>query len=504
MKQATAGFLQQLETLCEKRRHEIRSAPDAVRITGDTYYVSSSGDDKNDGRSMDAPWKTLARVSEAKLQPGDGVLFRRGDLFRGCVQTCAGVIYGAYGQGEKPKLYGWDKNLGDPALWEAWDREKHIWRLREKILDCGTLVFNGGERHSRKLIPSYIGGRFVCRGEETKVFDLRRDMTQDLDLFCRYDAVLTEEPSKGESFPIPAMNAQSLGELYLRCDAGNPGSVFQDIEALPRREMFCVGKNENVHIDNLCLKYIGTHAVAGKRHVKGLHVSNCEIGWVGGTVQHYRGTDPNYPQGGRGTVTRFGNGVEIYGGCEDCRVENCYIYQVYDAGITHQITTNGSAFTLRGILYADNLIERCVYGIEYFLNKTEGDTQSVIENCEMRGNIVRFSGYGWGQQRHNTHTPAHIKGWSFENTAREFVICDNIFDRAACRMVHLVAKEISSCPQMLRNTYVQHLSKTLGQYGANAEKEPDVLPFDSRAAEYIRDVFGDAGARVYYIDQTEG
>ena len=71
-------------------------------------------------------------------------------------------------------------------------------------------------------------------------------------------------------------------------------------------------------------------------------------------------------------------------------------------------------------------------------------------------------------------------------------------------MVHLVAKEISSCPQMLRNTYVQHLSKTLGQYGANAEKEPDVLPFDSRAAEYIRDVFGDAGARVYYIDQTEG
>lgn len=34
-----------------------------------------------------------------------------------------------------------------------------------KGLDVGTLVFNGGEAHSVKLIPSYIRGRFVCRDD---------------------------------------------------------------------------------------------------------------------------------------------------------------------------------------------------------------------------------------------------------------------------------------------------------------------------------------------------
>ena len=103
---------------------------------------------------------------------------------------------------------------------------------------------------------------------------------------------------------------------------------------------------------------------------------------------------------------------------------------------------------MRGIRYRNNLIERCVYSIEYFLEKTMGDTESYIADCEISHNVLRFSGYGWGQQRHNTHTPAHIKGWSFENTAREFSIHDNVFDRAAYRMLHLVAREVESLPDM--------------------------------------------------------
>ena len=81
------------------------------------------------------------------------------------------------------------------------------------------------------------------------------------------------------------------------------------------------------HVDNLCMKYIGIHAVsAGGPCICGLRVTGCEIGWVGGCIQHYYGTDPNYPQGGRGTVTRYGNGVEIYGGCDGYTVTDRYIY----------------------------------------------------------------------------------------------------------------------------------------------------------------------------------
>ena len=500
MMRATEEFLQELEALATRRKEEIRKTMDHITVSGISYYVSNEGCDDNDGLTPESAWKTLAKVSETEFSKGDGVFFRRGDIFRGFLKTRSDVTYAAYGEGDKPRFYGWEKSLADPALWELYDAAHHIWKWKEPILDCGTLVFNDGEAHCRKLIPSYLNGQFVCRDDETRVFDMAKEMTKDLDLFCRYETNLTQKPSKGEDFPIPALDWNSLGELYLRCDRGNPAEVFHSIEALTRRHMFQVGSSSNVTIDNLCLKYIGTHAIGAGGFVRGLHVSNCEIGWVGGAIQHYLGTDPNYPQGRRGTVTRYGNAIEIYGGCDDYIVSNCYIYQVYDAGITHQVTTNGKKFTMTDIHYLNNLIEHCVYSIEYFLEKTGGDTESYIDGCEMCGNFLRFSGYGWGQQRHNTYTPAHIKGWSYENTARNYTIHDNIFDRAAYRMVHLVAKEAESCPVMYNNTYIQKYGHTLGQYGANAIAEPFNISFDERVGERIDSVLHDTNAQIYYLD----
>lgn len=494
------AFLKEIDTLAARRIAEIRSAGDAVEIPGTTYYVSEHGSDENDGLTPASPWKTLAKVSAAALLPGDGVRFCRGDLFRGYLQTKPGVTYAAYGEGEKPKLYGWDKSLADPSLWTLVDPAHHIWKLNDKILDCGNVVFNHGEAHCRKLIPSYINGQFVCRDDESRVFDMAQEMTQDLDLFCRYDERTTTSPSKGQDFPIPLLDMESRGDLYLRCDRGNPGEVFTAIEAVPRRNMIAVGRNDHVVIDNLCLKYIGCHAISAGGHVVGLHVTNCEIGWIGGTIQHYLGTDPNYPQGGRGTVTRFGNGVEIYGGCEDYEVSNCYIYQVYDAGITHQITTNGKPYSLRNIRYLNNLVEYCVYAIEYFLEMNKGDTQSLMEDIEMKGNFLRLSGYGWGQQRHNTDTPALIKGWSFTNAAKDFVIEHNIFDRCAYRLLHLVADEHASCPRMAGNTYIQSTAGLLGQYGGKENGEPPMMPFGPSVEETIHSLLGDTDAAVCLLD----
>ncbi|MBQ9807056.1 MAG: right-handed parallel beta-helix repeat-containing protein [Clostridia bacterium] len=500
---ATKALLDRIDARAEERKRQIRAAKDSLQFCGKAYYVSADGSDENDGTAPECAWKTLRRVSETPLEAGDAVLFHRGDLFRGWLQTCAGVTYGAYGSGEKPRLYGWDYNLADEALWEAYDSEHHIWRLKNKILDCGTLVFNGGEAHCRKLIPSYLGSRFVCRDDESRVFELAREMTQDLDLVCLYDARLDTTPSKGEEFPIPLLDEESLGELYLRCDRGNPASVYEDIEALPRRHMICVGSNANVTVDNLCVKYVGCHGISAGGQVNGLHVSNCEFGWIGGVIQHYKGTDPNYPEGGRGTVTRYGNAIEIYGGCEDYAVSNCYIYQVYDAGITHQVTTQGKTFVMHGIRYLNNLIEHCVYGIEYFLEKNMGDTESYVDDCLIEGNIIRFSGYGWGQQRHNYHTPAHVKGWSYENTASNFRIVGNIFDRAAHRMLHLVAKKQESCPVMNGNTYIQHAGMMLGQYGANETAEPPILRFDGQIEETVRNTLGDRNACVLVIEKEK-
>ena len=259
------NILSEIEKIAEKRKNEILSLPDAPASGGTVYYVSADGCDEGDGRSPETAWATTERVSSFEFAEGDEVRFRRGDVFRGFVKTRSGVKYCAYGEGEKPRLYGSEKNYADSALWEIYDGEQNIWKLKEDALDCGTLVFNGGERHSRKLIPSYRGGRFVCRDDEEKEFVISEEMTRDLDLFWKYDAVLTEKPSKGEDFPIPALDWESRGELYLRCDDGNPGEVFSSIEALARRHMFFVGTNHGVTIENLCIKYFGTHAISAAR-----------------------------------------------------------------------------------------------------------------------------------------------------------------------------------------------------------------------------------------------
>ena len=190
------------------------------------------------------------------------------------------------------------------------------------------------------------------------------------------------------------------------------------------------------------------------------------------------------------------NGIEIYGGCEDYLIQNCYIYQSYDAGITHQISTGGNKYELKNILYSDNLIEDCVYSVEYFLEKENGDTESLIENCKISGNVMIDSGYGWGQQRHNVNTPAHIKGWSYENTAKDFKITDNVFLRAAYRMIHIVAMEESSLPTMRGNTYAQKMGNMLGQFGANHTAEPPILPFDENVKETVANTVGEIDGSV--------
>ncbi len=77
------------------------------------YYVSESGDDSNVGTSEDQPWKTLSKVNKIyKFEPGDQILFKRGNKWTGTltVNTSGSegnpIVYGAYGTGEKPTIYG--------------------------------------------------------------------------------------------------------------------------------------------------------------------------------------------------------------------------------------------------------------------------------------------------------------------------------------------------------------------------------------------------------------
>ncbi|HCX24642.1 MAG TPA: hypothetical protein DHN29_22190 [Cytophagales bacterium] len=71
-----------------------------------TYYVSSEGDDSNDGTSEDSPWQTASHAF-LQLSANERILFRRGDTFDGVDRnlnnrTGGPMIIGAYGEGDKP------------------------------------------------------------------------------------------------------------------------------------------------------------------------------------------------------------------------------------------------------------------------------------------------------------------------------------------------------------------------------------------------------------------
>ena len=106
-------------------------------------------------------------------------------------------------------------------------------------------------------------------------------MTEDLDMFWNYCVFLHFGGPDSEYFPIPivvnpASDTPSLGEMYLRCDKGNPGDVFKSIEVIAFKVAFNVLNKPNITIDNICMKYYCFGVTACD--VKGLHVTNCEIG----------------------------------------------------------------------------------------------------------------------------------------------------------------------------------------------------------------------------------
>ena len=78
-----------------------------------SYYVDATGgEDVSDGLSPAQAWQTIARVNAATLNPGEQVLFKRGETFPGTLAPVSSgiagrpIIYGAYGTGNNPIIDG--------------------------------------------------------------------------------------------------------------------------------------------------------------------------------------------------------------------------------------------------------------------------------------------------------------------------------------------------------------------------------------------------------------
>ena len=135
------------------------------------YYLSSStGNDNNNG-SQTQPWKTLSKLSNISLGPGDTVYFKKGDTFRGhYVVDGSGaegnpITFTSYGSGNQPILSGSDHEDGGGDYREA-----------ILVTNHDNMVFDGLEIQNHRTISRSGVGDLVSFGIRIEVSNSNVDL----------------------------------------------------------------------------------------------------------------------------------------------------------------------------------------------------------------------------------------------------------------------------------------------------------------------------------------
>ena len=111
---------------------------------------------------------------------------------------------------------------------------------------------------------------------------------------------------------------------------------------------------------------------------------------------------------------------------------------------------------------------------------------------------MKDSGCGWGNQRYNPETPAHIKSWNSQNPAENYVVENNVFYHSTYDLLQIGCINRDGVPVMRGNTYIQKKDASFGNVAVNPPKP--MQKFDDAREYAIRIGIGDKNAEIYYID----
>jgi hypothetical protein len=339
-----------------------------------TYYVdATTGSDNNSGLSPLCAWKSIEKVNHIHLVPGDTVLFRRGDVFRGNLRAKSGseaarIVYSAYGNGKKPVFYGSiERNTSTDWTKVA----KNVWQTSGLDADIGNIIFDHEAAFGIK-VP------FVERLNKLGEF--------------WYD---------------------KQGKNLLLYSAVNPSTFYYDIELAVTRDIIKEINTSYVTYENLDLRYGGAHGIGGD----GTHdiiIRSVDISYMGGG--YLFGFD----------TTRYGNGVEFYNSAENNVVEQCTFSQIYDAAMTSQ--GDKPHHTVRRLYFINNIVSKCEQSFELWI-RGEG---SVMTDIYFDNNTCMNAGYGITHAQRPDVNGAHLLFWGFGNgtVVKNIFIRNNIFYNA--------------------------------------------------------------------------
>ena len=334
-----------------------------------TYYVANAGNDGNAG-TMASPWKTTAPVNAVSFNPGDMILFNRGDTFRGYLQaTSSGnvsnwITYGAYGTGNKPRIWG-SKDASSTSDWVS--AGGNMWRTAVTIrTDIANIIFNSTNLCGVKkttLGACTVQGYFYINSSTSYVY------------------------------------------LY---STSNPGTFYSHIElgGVYGENTIGIYSKSYIILENLDVRHSHNNGII-LSEANNIIIQNNDILWCGGA----------YWSG----ATRMGNGIQMWEGNNNLSMMYNKIDRIYDAGISPQ---GEASYTMNNIMIQYNLITNCIYSFEMWTYVGQ-----VVSNISIYNNTMRNAGSSWSEaQRPDPGNARHLMIWSLQQAVANFNIKNNIFD----------------------------------------------------------------------------
>jgi hypothetical protein len=389
-----------------------------------TFYVDAArGEDAQDGLNPESAWRSLARVNRAVLSPGDRVLFHRGQIWRGQLVPHSGdssgvITYGVFAEGDKPIL------LGSVAA----DRTEDWQPAGEGVWTTSSQSIS---------LPVDVGNIIFDHGASTGVKQwTEADLRHDGDYF--YDA--------------------RSRQVKLR-SIGNPATRHRSLELALRRHIIDQSGRGYVTYEDLDLRYGAAHGIGGSgaHHIT---IRGCDISFIGGGHQMTRSD---------GKPVRFGNGIEFWSDAHDCLVEDCRLWEIYDAALTNQ---GDGTNVQENIIYRRNVIWNSEYSFEYWNRGSASQTRNIV----FEHNTCVDAGYGWGHRQRPDPNGRHLMFWANSAVTTNVVVRDNIFCGATDSLLRLDGRDWTSTLVMECNCWYQPSGPVL-LWGQQNVGPDEFMPF---------------------------
>jgi len=481
--------------------------------TGTAYYISNDGDDDNDGLTPETAWRTLDRVARASgawdaadfLQPGDAVFFRRGDIFRIDSDKCFsigsdGITLSAYGQGKKPVITNSTENGSGEEKWELVygdDTGKKIWKFYRDMRDTSMVILDDGKAIGTRIYEFYNETGYIsCEAPGwwqhedigvtllDQLLPLEDAMTEDLSFISR--------PLR--SAPDSNYGEGGTGPLYLRCDSGNPGALYESIEFTEYDLLGNVWLDAcGTVFDNIKFCCNGSAFIKAGRYWKDIvntKIQNCEFAYGGGCVTWYETRDS-----GEQFVGVQGDGV--YNIVRNTTLQNNYIHDSISSALTYEGDNFADMDTVDGYFHVLNNAIVNTIGLRF---DSTAPALQYLDAVILRGNHI------WNTGNMDNETFAYSEGsvvlWP--NHYGECIIEENVlygtengYESNALLNVWFYPEDGNTVPTIRNNTYVQYADRLFGYFSMCEER--NVYIDDPELLIKVAEMIGDTTSKFYVI-----